>query len=583
MRKRVGAGYLLAAALPLLSLAMFMLRLAGGASRIAALGLYALGLLALAFTVKRHPTSLRRLQTGRRTVSAWLGDNGNALLTFAVFIVAGGVLAVLVPPGHTDLETAPDLSARLDRDEGRVMISGPRLRDAADDVRALAKNPGVSLDPDQRAALVRAWSVYLDHAIALDRVVDVHQYFYRINPIRHLDLNTRSFLTGYGAFVAELAGAVRLVDALEGLEGQRDVATVLNEPRPELGVPAGAFYRLSQSLLEPNSALRFHAGRAHLQLLAAAGRLEGPREVALLEATRAAYSEVSRKVLEAPGRFGDAPADLLEKTVFPAWFPLQKRVSEAMGDIRTTRRPALVGPEQVKRLGELLEPGDVLIERRNWYLSNIGLPGFWPHAALFTGTPDEQDRYFGEGDRAAISGRTPSEHLREAFPRIAQAFALPGEHGPVRILEAISEGVSLTSLEHSAGADYVAVLRPKVSRGAKLGAILKAYAMWGRPYDFDFDFVTDDAIVCSELVYKAYRPSEGAPGLAFELARTADRWVYPPNDLIRKFDAELGTPKEDFSFIAFVDGSEETHTASFRDAEALRASWRRPKWDVLQK
>jgi hypothetical protein len=237
----------------------------------------------------------------------------------------------------------------------------------------------------------------------------------------------------------------------------------------------------------------------------------------------------------------------------------------------------------VKRLGELLEPGDVLIERRNWYLSNIGLPGFWPHAALFVGTPEEQDRYFDDDARAAISGRVPSDYLREAFPKLAEAFTRPGEHGPVRILEAISEGVSLTSLEHSAGADYVAVLRPRVSRAAKLGALVKAYGMWSRPYDFDFDFVTDDAIVCSELVYKAYRSSEGAPGLAFELARTADRWVLPPNDLIRKFDAELGTQKEELAFIAFVDGSEETHTAAFRDAEALRASWRRPKWDVLQK
>jgi hypothetical protein len=440
----------------------------------------------------------------------------------------------------------------------------------------------VSLDPDQRAALVGAWSAYLDHAIALDRVVHAHQYFYRISPIHHLDLNTRSFLTGYGAFVAQLAGAVRLVEALEGA-GRRDVQTVLNEARPELGVPSGAYYRLSQSVLAPDTALRFHAGRAHLKVLSTTGRFDGPREKALLDATRAAYADVSRRVLEAPRRFGEAPADFLERAVFPAWFPLQKGVSEAMGDVRTTRRPSLVVPDQVKHLGDLLEPGDVLIERRNWYVSNIGLPGFWPHAALFTGTPEEQDRYFDADARAAISGRAPSEHLREALPRLAQAFAEPGEHGPVRILEAISEGVSLTSLEHSAGADYVAVLRPKVSRAAKLGALLKAFAMWGRPYDFDFDFVTDDAIVCSELVYKAYRSSEGAPGLAFVLERTADRWVLSPNSLVRKFDAELGTQKEEFAFIAFVDGSEETHSATFRDAEALRASWRRPKWDVLQK
>jgi len=165
---------------------------------------------------------------------------------------------------------------------------------------------------------------------------------------------------------------------------------------------------------------------------------------------------------------------------------------------------------------------------------------------------------------------------------LADALHGQGEHGPPRVIEAISEGVSVTSLEHSAGADYVAVLRPKLDRTAKLGALVRAYAMWGRRYDFDFDFVTDSSIVCSELVYKAYRAAEGRPGLRFELSKTADRLVLPPNDLVRKFDVEYGSPNADFDFVAFLDGSEREKNASFRDAAALRESWRRPKWDVLQ-
>jgi hypothetical protein len=580
MKKRAVTGYFLSALLPVVAATVWMLRLFGSASRPASIVVYGLGVLSLVFAIRRHPRSHDVVSRGGKGAGAFFAENRGAVSAVFVFIACGWVLLVLVPPGRAEIELEPpsELATRLDRDVERVLTSAAAQERLVAATAELFHDPETAVNVDKRTALERAFASYLDHAVSLDRVVSTYQYFYRISPVRNLDLNVRSFLVGYAAFVAELEGASRLVDHV----GPREVETVLNEARPEVGVPAGPYFRLKQALIGPDSALRFHAGRAHLEVLAAAGRFRKKRDLELVARTRAAYDEVSKRVVENPRLVVNNPGDFLESAIFPAWFPLQRGVSTAMGDIRTTDRRALVSPAQVRELSAKLEPGDVFVERRNWYLSNVGLPGFWPHAAIYVGTPEEQDRYFDAATRTATEGAAPSEYVARVNPKLADAFHGPGEHGPPRVIEAISEGVSLTSLEHSAGADYVAVLRPRLDRAAKLGALVRAYSMWGLPYDFDFDFVTDSSIVCSELVYKAYRVAEGRPGLRFELGKTADRLVLPPNDLIRKFDAEYGSPTADFDFIAFLDGSERNENASFRDAAALRESWRRPKWDVLQ-
>jgi hypothetical protein len=151
-----------------------------------------------------------------------------------------------------------------------------------------------------------------------------------------------------------------------------------------------------------------------------------------------------------------------------------------------------------------------------------------------------------------------------------------------RVIEAIGEGVVVSSLEHSAHADYFAALRTSQTKAQKLDSLMRAFSHFGKPYDYNFDFVTDDAIVCSELVYKSVEPTEENPGVEFELVTTSGRQVLPPNDIIRKFDEEFGTTEAELEFVLFFDGNEELGQAVERSEEVLRDSWRRPKWDILQ-
>jgi hypothetical protein len=298
-----------------------------------------------------------------------------------------------------------------------------------------------------------------------------------------------------------------------------------------------------------------------------------------------AHSRVSTTLAKDGARlvFGGA-LELLRGVAKWAFFPIQAEVAEWMGDTRIGREGALISNEQIAEAAGRCRPGDVIVERRNWYLSNIGLPGFWPHAALWLGTP--RDLTALEAD-AAVAAAYPGgfvARLRTRFPAAIQQLGEPDETGHARVvLEAISEGVVLTSAEHSLAADYAAALRPRTTPLEIARAIERALEYFGRPYDFDFDFVTDSALVCSELVFKAWEPRAGVKGLRFELEEILGRPTLPPNTMIAQFDREHGTADQQLDFVWFLDGSEKGKNARFAELAELRASHRRPKWDIAQK
>jgi hypothetical protein len=124
----------------------------------------------------------------------------------------------------------------------------------------------------------------------------------------------------------------------------------------------------------------------------------------------------------------------------------------------------------------------------------------------------------------------------------------------------------------------VAALRPRLPAVEKAAAILRAFGYAGRLYDFNFDFRTDTALVCSELVYKAYEPGPGRQGLRLALDEVLGRPVLPPSEIARLFDAEFGTPAVQLEFVRFLDGRRANGVAVERDVEAFRQSWRQPKW-----
>ena len=124
-----------------------------------------------------------------------------------------------------------------------------------------------------------------------------------------------------------------------------------------------------------------------------------------------------------------------------------------------------------------VEPGDVFVTRHDDALSNLFLPGFWPHAALYLGACEELARM---GFRCRPARRA--------------------DHG---FWNRKKTGCGLRRAEETLQVDAFVVLRPPLEE-AELATAIRRAGHVGKPYDFTFDFRTADRMVCTEVIYRGF-------------------------------------------------------------------------------
>ena len=429
---------------------------------------------------------------------------------------------------------------------------------------------------EDKEAIWAAWKSFLDYILALDAVRRDYSGTYQ----NEGPSGDRPLLLEYAAFLAQYRFSLEFIARADKDSGFK---VLLNEPVPELGLPKGTLNRLKFRFLNVAKAAAFAGRKIVLRSSLKAGK--HPELCRAIREDSAVVREMGKgrgEVLTLKNAL-----QIARDTAFSAWFPVQAGIAEWMGDTKVRRHGrSLVSFDQIQEMKRLLEPGDIILERREWYLSNIGLPGFWPHAALYIGTPEEREKYFQDTEVQSLikqlgGGGDLEDFLRSKYPEAHNNSTAPNHGHPPRIIEAMSEGVTFTSLEHSADADSIAVLRPLISKPGKVLAIAKAFHYWGRPYDFNFDFLTDSSLVCSEVVCKAYEPGLRSRGIIFRIEEILGRKVITPNGMVRQFDAEYGMPDQQMTLVLFLDGNEKARKAVHSTIDAFRQSWKRPKWHIL--
>jgi hypothetical protein len=512
-------------------------------------------------------------------------------LTLVLAVAPGAPVDVYSLSAPAFVDTAKHDLAQLQQFIGGMESVMRRVREN----RALfAHKQGVVLSPEQKQTLLSTWGSLFAWFSATEGLRQKYWGFVKLAPTdpRH----AWGFVLTHTALTALLARGLEFT-ALTLNNAQLE--TLLDEANDEYGVPRGAFTAFKLTSVHAATSAQLITGDswapAAKRALTNAGAADATLAWAWAEMQRG--SKAARKALLEKGLklFAGNAADLVKDTVAHALFPVQKDFAEWAGDTRVARigKPLVTSDDVAELVIPKLQPGDIIVTRQNWFLSNLGLPGFWPHAELYLGTARDLSLAFDLDPEVSAWTRAQKEKaanftelLQRRYPAKWKAYAEGLDfqgHGPIRVIESISEGVSFTAVEHAFGVDDLAARRPRLPQVEKAKAIERAFHYQGRPYDFDFDFYSDATLVCTELVYKAYQPSAEMKGIHIDLVDVAGRRTLPANELVKRYAAEADLPNRQLDFVLFLDAREKEQRAFASDENAFRASFKRLKWDIAQR
>jgi len=504
-----------------------------------------------------------------------------SILTAVVFLLCLYALVVLFPIdqimlGAQEIDILEEKTAKDSEYLQTIIVSLDKSYLALLDSGSLQLTMEDS-NPELNSVLKEEFAIVVDHIVLLEQFTEEYKYFYQIDYGKHPILNMKAFVIAYAAYMAKYKTVHELT---KEVGDNQYVEILLNEELSELG-ERNVYHKLKNRLNHPNTILRVNTGRAYLELIKSQDEKLPEGILDLMEYSDSAYDTVVGSFDHSAAVGIDSVLDTFEKKTMKEWLPIQKTVANILGDTKiTARHDYFVSDEQIQELYNVLEPGDIMFQRRNWYVSNAGMPGFWTHAALYVGDLDELDKYF-EKEAEELFNSSVSDHLKDKYPNVYNDKSRTFDGNYLNTIEGKESGVVMLAMEVSGKADYLAFIRPRLSKQDKLLALMYGFSIYQRPYDFNFDFSTDDSLVCSEVVYKAYLPTSSKEGLSYELGTIAGRPMLTPHDMVRTFDENFGTEHQQNDFVYFLDGNEKEQRAIPKDADEFRESWKRPKYAVF--
>ena len=192
--------------------------------------------------------------------------------------------------------------------------------------------------------------------------------------------------------------------------------------------------------------------------------------------------------------------------------------------------------EIILQLIPKLQPLDILVEKSSFLITDKFIPGHFGHVALWLGDENEY-----------IKRNIWNHPLLIQFQSEIKTQDTLIKYKKT-IVEAVTSGVRLSSLNDFLDADDLVVLRPTCvfeNIYDDTTAILQALMQVGKEYDFDFDVHNKDKIICSELACICF------PKINWEEIRFFGKRTVSPDNIVRT------CLKENFEIVTFYHNGKE--------------------------
>jgi uncharacterized protein YycO len=229
---------------------------------------------------------------------------------------------------------------------------------------------------------------------------------------------------------------------------------------------------------------------------------------------------VFKEIALIPVKLVDVGVQVTKFSIRNLQFRASQVTGNSMGIVRWRDGKLKNDKEVLASMIAQLQPGDILLEKTPFALTDKSIPGHFGHAAIYTGSIEQLE--------AIRAFELPIiQKNREA---IATGHT---------VVEALRSGVQLDTLQDFMNIDDVAILRLKnATREQQQQSVSLALANLGKKYDFNFDVNTTDTIVCSELVYIAY------PEVDFVTKNVLGSFTVSPDDIAQRAGSSEADPLE---------------------------------------